>query len=280
MAKAVVTVNTTHMPSRTISIRQQVATVRTRATVSRQGMADNSQQHMDSKVDITSSPTATHNRKQGMDNSKLGLLHGRMHRPTQAATMLKSRVTMHMVSIVSQGNMNVLLIEVAEMGAVNGQAGGQKDPNSILNACREIDRGIDSIEAKLKQLSNLQAAAESEVGDQSPITNQIRDLSTDTTAAYSSLLDRIKKIKSDPESGSPRNAPQVGRVQRRLQGAFRQYQQLQLDHRNQLKAQSERAIRIVNPAATDEEVREAVDDPQGAQVFRTAVCTLCQRFAW
>lgn len=158
-----------------------------------------------------------------------------------------------------------------EMGAMNGQNAPQKDPNAVLNACREIDRGIDSIEAKLKELANLQAGTERETGNSSALHDRIRSVSTEITAAHSELVAQMKKIIRDPESGSPRSSPQVGRVKRRLQDAIRQYQKIELDHRNHRKAQIERAIRITNPDATEAEVRDAVEDPEGGQVFANSL---------
>ncbi len=84
--------NSTHMPSRTISMTQQVA------TVSRQAMVDKSRQVTDSKVDTISNQWRMDNNNKEEDMvSKLVLLHGRKHRHTQAATMPMNRGTMHMV---------------------------------------------------------------------------------------------------------------------------------------------------------------------------------------
>jgi hypothetical protein len=81
----------------------------------------------------------------------------------------------------------------------------------------------------------------------------------------------VKNIKQDPESGNPRNAPQVGKVDRRLKTTITRSQQLERDFRRKAQEQIERQYRIVRPDASDAEVREAVEDTSNQQVFSQAV---------
>ncbi|KAI9799906.1 MAG: Plasma membrane t-SNARE, secretory vesicle fusion [Piccolia ochrophora] len=165
-----------------------------------------------------------------------------------------------------------------EMAPLNGQSGNQgqstgQDPNAILNACREIDRGLDAIDDKLEQVKRLQQQSLSSA-DASGNTGLNRDLenaSNGTMDLYRNLGARIKQIKSQPESGSPKNAPQVGRVDRRLKAAINKYQTLDRDYRRQLQAAFERQYRIVRPDASDAEVREAVEDTSNNQIFSQAL---------
>jgi syntaxin 1B/2/3 len=158
----------------------------------------------------------------------------------------------------------------AEMGAMNGQSAIQKDSNAILNACRDIDEGIDSMAKWLDDLRKLHNRSEDRVGVDQTLPGEMHNLCESITDAYENLINRLKKIMSDPQSGSPRNAPQVGRVQRRLKGAIREYHETQLAHSNRLKSQNERAIRIIYPDATDAEVKEASENPEGP-LFTSAV---------
>lgn len=159
------------------------------------------------------------------------------------------------------------------MGSMNGQTSAQKDPRAILNACREVDRGIDSIENRLDEFRNLLPKVEGATDNEWNIRDQIKLLVTETMTAYTALGARIQKIRSDPESGNPRNAPQVGKLRRRLQGAIRQFQQIEMDYRNQMRAQNERDIRITRPDLTEAEVKEAAEDPAARQLYTTAVST-------
>lgn len=160
------------------------------------------------------------------------------------------------------------------MSNMNG--GRSTDPNFILNETREIDRGIDSIEANLDRLRGLQSRYlnDTDASSNSPIRRELDSMSAETMTLYRSFVGRIRTIKSNPESGNPRNAPQVGKVDRRLKKAIEQYQQVDREFRRNLTSQMERQYRIVRPDATDAEVREAVEDTDNQQVFSQAVSTL------
>lgn len=160
------------------------------------------------------------------------------------------------------------------MTNLNGQA--SRDPNAILNECREIDRGIDSIERNLEQLRMLhnRSLADTDATENSPISHEIDRLNADTMTLNRNFVARVKVVKQSPESGSPRNAPQVGKVDRRLKSTINQYQQVDRDFRKKLQAQMERQYRIVRPDASDAEVREAVEDTSNTQIFSQAVYLL------
>jgi syntaxin 1B/2/3 len=102
--------------------------------------------------------------------------------------------------------------------AHNGASVGRSDPNAILNECRDIDRGIDDVERNLEQLRMLQQRTldDADSSSSSAANRQLDTLSTETMALYRSLTDRVRTIKSNPESQTPKNSPQVGRVDRRL----------------------------------------------------------------
>lgn len=162
---------------------------------------------------------------------------------------------------------------------MNGQAGAygaqpSRDPNAILNECRDIDRGIDSIQRNLERLRFLQqrAIADSDTSQGTQTNREIDTLSSDTMTLYRSFAARIKTIKSQKESGDPRNKPQVGLVDRKLKSAINEYQNVEKDFRQKLSARMEREYRIVRPDASDQEVQEAIQDTSNNQVFSQAVC--------
>lgn len=159
-----------------------------------------------------------------------------------------------------------------EMAPLNGQAAG-RDPNAILNECRDINGGIDEIERKLDRLRFLQQRAiDDPDASQNTATNREVDaLSSETMTLYRNFVARIKNLKSLPESGSPRNKSQVGNTDRRLKNAMQEYQNVEKAFRKKLQAQMERQYRIVRPDASDAEVREAVEDTSNQQVFTQAV---------
>jgi syntaxin 1B/2/3 len=148
-----------------------------------------------------------------------------------------------------------------------GQPAQSADPNAILNECREVDRAIDDLNS---QLANLQQVFGQVLARPDMPSGEINNISSQIMTSYRGLVGRVKNIKSKPESGSPRNAPQVGRVDRRLKDTLGKYQTIEAKFRSDSKAAAARQYRIVAPNATDEEVNEAVADPE-APIFQQAV---------
>lgn len=162
------------------------------------------------------------------------------------------------------------------MAPLAQNAGGfsRSDPNAILNECREIDQGIDEIERNLQQLRMLQDRSlnDADTSAGSATSRQLDGLSSETMGLYRGLTERVRTIKSNAESRQPKNAAQVGRVDRRLKDAIRSYQQVESAFRKKTQDQMARQYRIVRPDASEQEVQAAVEDSsQGAQVFQQAL---------
>ncbi|MCJ1312737.1 Plasma membrane t-SNARE, secretory vesicle fusion [Agyrium rufum] len=162
-----------------------------------------------------------------------------------------------------------------ELGALNGGGGytqGQ-DSKAILNECREISRGIDSIGQNLERLQYMQQQAlDDPDASQNTQTNRSLDaLGTETMSLYRSFAARIKKLKQTPGAGDSMNAAQVGSVDRKLKEAIQRYQTVDAEFRKKLQAQMARQYKIVRPDASDAEVREACEDVTSTQVFSQAL---------
>lgn len=144
---------------------------------------------------------------------------------------------------------------------------------AILNECREVDRGIDSIGRNLERLQLLQQQAlDDPDASQNTRTNRELDtLSSETMTLYRNFAARIKKVKQTPGAGDEKNVAQVGRVDRKLKDAIQKYQTVDAEFRKKLQAQMARQYRIVRPDASEAEVREACEDVSSTQVFSQAV---------
>jgi len=147
------------------------------------------------------------------------------------------------------------------------------DPNAILNHCREVDRGINEVENYIDQIDNLhrRLLSDADPARENAIRSEAEELASRTKDLYRNLIDRMKSIKQSPDAGSTRNAPQIGKVERRLRAAITSYQQVQRNFQKGLEAQMARQYRIVRPDATDAEVQEAVRDSSNQQIFSQAV---------
>ncbi len=166
-----------------------------------------------------------------------------------------------------------------EMGPVNGQTSSAYSPgpaqsnNTILKECGSIDKGIEEVKGKLHRIGELQrqAIASPDASGHATVNRDLDDKHTEIMTIYRNLGLRIKAIKQQKESGSPTNKNQVGYVDRKLRNAMSEYQKLDRDYRHNLSAQMERQYRIVRPDASEQEVREAVEDTGSTQIFSQAV---------
>jgi syntaxin 1B/2/3 len=100
---------------------------------------------------------------------------------------------------------------------------------------------------------------------------RLEGMSTEIMAMYRNLTAKVKHVKSQPESGSPKNAPQIGKVDRALKDLIRAYQRADADYTRKIQDQMARQYRIVRPDASEEEVRAAVEDTQSQSVFSQAL---------
>lgn len=161
------------------------------------------------------------------------------------------------------------LTVVVEMSNMNGS-----DPNRILDECRQIDAEVEELERKQERLKQLQYAyvndPQSDSTKDDSSVKVVNRQTADLMDGYRALVARTKRMKQDKESGNPRNAPQVGRIDRKVKQSMNKLQQLDSDYRKQLQVRMERDYRIVRPDASDAEVREAVQDPN-QQIFSQAL---------
>ncbi|KAG5296507.1 syntaxin family protein [Histoplasma capsulatum G186AR] len=154
--------------------------------------------------------------------------------------------------------------------------GGYDEPNdkrAILNQCKDIEQGIDEVERYIEQIQGLyrRLLTDADPTRENAIRSQADGLANDAKRLYQNLVQRLKGIKQTPGSGESINSAQIGRVERKLKSAITNFHAVQSDFRKDLEAQMARQYRIVRPDATDEEVKEAVQDPSQQQIFSQAL---------
>ena len=164
-------------------------------------------------------------------------------------------------------------VEMEPLTGGSSHSPERRDPNAILNELRQIDQGIDSIRRNLNDLSHLQQRALDDPDSSADSQNnqQLDTIASETMTMYRSFAGRVKALKQQPESGSPKNAPQLGKVDRKLKAAIQEYQTMDSAFRKRLQEQMARQYRIVRPDASEAEVREAVEDTSNQQVFSQAL---------
>ncbi|KAM0478219.1 hypothetical protein ACHAPX_005409 [Trichoderma viride] len=162
-----------------------------------------------------------------------------------------------------------------EMAPLTQNAGSmaREDPNAIRNECRDISNSVRQVESSLEQIKVLQSRVLSDVdsSSSSQSNRQLDALTTETTATYRSLVERVRTIKSKPEGRSAMNSSHVDRVDREVKAVITKYQTVESEFQAAVKQQMGRQYRIVRPDATEEEVQAAVEDTGNGQIFSQAM---------
>ncbi|KAL7927188.1 t-SNARE [Trichoderma austrokoningii] len=162
-----------------------------------------------------------------------------------------------------------------EMAPLTQNAGSmaREDPNAIRNECRDISNGVRQVESSLEQIKVLQSRVLSDVdsSSSSQSNRQLDALTTETTATYRSLVERVRAVKSKPERRNPMNEGHVDRVDREVKAVITKYQMVESEFQAAVKQQMGRQYRIVRPDATEEEVQAAVNDTGNGQIFSQAL---------
>ncbi|KAK5142922.1 hypothetical protein LTR04_002067 [Oleoguttula sp. CCFEE 6159] len=141
------------------------------------------------------------------------------------------------------------------------------DTHRILEDCMAVDRAIDELERRLNELTRIQRGF---VSGNGTTTAQVDSMGAEIMGSYRAMTTRVKKIKSTPGAANPQNAPQVGRLDRKLQKAINDYQNVESQFRREVEEQQARQYRIVRPNASEEEVQEAISSGGDQQIFQQA----------
>lgn len=165
-----------------------------------------------------------------------------------------------------------------EMEPLTGNANNQfprqqADPNQILNECANIDQGVQSIEEMMGRLDQSQRRflGDPDTSASSPSKRAVEDINNEILAAFREITGQVKRMKSRPEAGNPRNTPQIGRLTRRLKDVRLQYQQQNHQFETAMRDQAKKQARIVMPEASEQDLNAFVDDPSNTQVFSQAL---------
>ena len=103
-------------------------------------------------------------------------------------------------------------------------------------------------------------------------SNTKRELDNLTQAVmdqYRQLTDRLRTVKSNPDSRQQLNKSQVNKADQDLRKAIQKFQELEAGSRREMQTQMERQARLVYPDATDSEIANIVKDDK--QIFQQAV---------
>jgi syntaxin 1B/2/3 len=151
--------------------------------------------------------------------------------------------------------------------AQNGQRpANTDDTRDVLNHTKSIRTTIKSIEDDM--LSELKSAQQASLNaaDSSMASASVEAMSDNILKAYRLLVSQIRDLKSDRANQDPNSmrGAQVKAANDALEASMTKYRNLDNEFKKKLKEQIARQYRIVRPDASEQEVRQAVDDPNGA----------------
>lgn len=141
-------------------------------------------------------------------------------------------------------------------------------PSSTI---RLIDENINRIsELHSRSLNNMDEASSQQAH------SQLAGISAETSKLTNGVKNSIKKLEAQtiklPESGDKNvRKTQVGAVKNRFKETIQRYQTVEHQYRQKYRQRAERQYKIVKPDATPQEVKAALDDDQGGQIFSQAL---------
>lgn len=142
----------------------------------------------------------------------------------------------------------------------------------FLTRVKALNSDIDSLTGNISQIGSVHQRLLSSPESQG--SSQLEHLVSQTQILNTQIKDNIKRLEEDA-ARSGRNDTKNSQI-RTLKNNFKrqleEYQKEEQAYRQRYRDQIERQYRIVNPEASDEEVKEAADANWGDEgVFQTAV---------
>lgn len=138
-------------------------------------------------------------------------------------------------------------------------------------------KDIDSLSANISSIAQLHQRA---IGSPDASGSaQLENLVSQTQILNTRIRDQVKYLETDAarSGGNKTKDAQVRNLKGQFKSRLEQYQQEEVQYKKRYQEQIARQYRIVNPQASEEEVREAMDADWGDEgVFQTAVSSLQQ----
>ncbi|TVY14175.1 Protein SSO2 [Lachnellula arida] len=143
--------------------------------------------------------------------------------------------------------------------------GDSKVDKELLEQCKQIDGEIKKVAGPTSAvLKALQTNILNNPDPGADLTNQRNKASDDIMQEYTRLVDKIRRLKSNPRYAS--NIV-LGKINRDLRNAMEDFQQIDRDFTQKLREQMARQYRIVRPEASEAEVNDAVEGRSGQQTL-------------
>ncbi|KAH7923522.1 t-SNARE [Leucogyrophana mollusca] len=153
--------------------------------------------------------------------------------------------------------------------------GDMSDMSAFYSEISSIQDSLKTFNANVARVDELHSRSLNNTDDAAAQRNasQLEELVEDTSALSATLKRRIKAL--ERQGGSGRDGQirkqQTALVKSKFVDAIQNYQTVEQQYRQKYKQRMERQFKIVKPDATPEEVRAAVNDDSGGQIFSQAL---------
>lgn len=164
--------------------------------------------------------------------------------------------------------------EMAEVNSTTNLTGGD-NMNAFYSEISSIQDSLKTFSLNVSRIDELHSRSLNNTDDaaQQRVSSELERLVDQTSELSTQLKRRIQTL--EKQGGSGRDGQirkqQTAFVKSKFVDAIQKYQQMEQQHRQKYKQRIERQVRIVKPDATPEEIRAAVDDESGGQVFSQAL---------
>lgn len=188
--------------------------------------------------------------------------------------MARGSNAIHLTNTAAQEQHELQQISPGQNPYGSPQSANVLSQQDFLQRVSHVRNEIRSLTADVQRIAGLHHDAL--VGSDDTAQRRLDDLVASTQLKNTGIRDQIKSLKSDVERTTDGSAPMKKRQFEALNGDFKKelqnYLQEEQQYRERYRDQIARQYRIVNPEASEDEVRQAADADWGNEgVFQTAV---------
>ncbi|ODQ80012.1 hypothetical protein BABINDRAFT_36836 [Babjeviella inositovora NRRL Y-12698] len=154
-----------------------------------------------------------------------------------------------------------------EMDSYDNNAHGQ-DFNDLLN---DMDNNLAQYSQLIRTLEQQESALVNEINGEreNQLTQETNRLQAQIQSLQATIQPQLQQILNQSQKDAGK-AGQAEYYKQKFAQLIKQYRTVQLDYKEKQKGEAARMYRTINPAATDEEVRDVVEDYSGKQIFAQA----------
>ncbi|ODV93482.1 hypothetical protein PACTADRAFT_52059 [Pachysolen tannophilus NRRL Y-2460] len=174
------------------------------------------------------------------------------------------------------GNTNPYAEETYELNSYKNE--DSDDLVKFMNQISDINNDLDNYQQVIKTVEQRQNSLISQISEEEEeyTRKQLDQLVSEANSIQLSLKSKIKNVQQLAIGDQTKTAQAENSRQRFLE-LIQSYRIIEANYRDQNKIQAERQFRIVKPDATEEEVKDAIEDAGGQQIFSTALLNANRR---